>query len=138
MNRKPLVPDFRIFPWRLYDRVINKIEHPQKPGVAVWVCHYDIYLNERTGEIGHQIRIASYQTASFTCWEKKIIINDREKKLYYIGIYQNGKWEVYRVENNLGKFKIGFAESGKVQNISVSFRLLIDEEITFTFAYLLP
>jgi hypothetical protein len=138
VNQRSVVPDFRILPWRFYDRVVYKISHPAKPGTDVWVCHYDIYLNERTGELGHQTIIASYRTASFTCWEKKIIIDDREKKLCYVGIYRNGKWEVYRVENNLGKFKVDCAENGKLNNISVSFRLLIDEEITFTFAYLIP
>lgn len=136
MNQRALVPDFRMPPWRYHSSLNNKIDHPSRPGQKIWVGHFNVYFNERTSELGHEVIIATYRSANLTCWERKIFVGRKEKTLCYVGIHQQGNWKIYRVTDTIGKFGVDLSKSGGVQNITVTYKLVIGEPLEFKFAYL--
>jgi len=140
---KPKIPDFRVENWQHVDQYPILIESYLNPGVRYKVAHLNIFLNEKTGELGTEINIYSYTKFKelkhypyFTCWEKLLKIDDENKLLFYIAYHQDGDWYVKRISPTSGaKFDIKLNKQGRPMNITVSFGLTIGGEISFSFPY---
>jgi len=132
-----LIPDFRMLPWKYIAQAPIKTAHPRTQ-LPMYLGHYNVYLNEKTGDHGRDIMIIGFRHPYLIGWEKKIQVSPTNiKTLHYAAIYNDGKWNISRVKANSEKFEIEFNHLNQPINIHVKFILEIGEEITYSFPYLI-
>lgn len=135
-SARRLVPDFRMPPWKVLGQAPIRVPHPHTQ-LPIYAGHYNIYLNETTGDHGRDIMILGFHYPHLMGWEKRIPVSQTKiSTLHYAAMYRDGKWNVYRVKANSEKFEIEFGQHNRPLNIHVVFTLEIGEEITFSFPYL--
>jgi hypothetical protein len=131
------VPDFRLPPWKVLGQTPIKTPHPHTQ-LPIYIGHYNIYLNEMTGDHGRDIMVVGFQHPHLIGWEKKMQVSQtRISTLHYAAMYKNGRWDIYRVKANSEKFRVEFGQHGRPLNVHIAFTLEIGNEIIFTFPYLI-
>jgi hypothetical protein len=132
-----LVPDFRLPPWKPLGHTPIRALHPRTQ-LPIYIGHYNLYLNEATGDHGRDVMIIGFAHPHLIGWEKKILVSPTKiSTLHYVAMYQDGRWYINRIKANSDNFRIDFNQHNQPINIHVVFTLEIGNEITFTFPYLI-
>ena len=119
------IPDFSLPPWILKQAYIDFLAYDlEKPKIQRSIAHHFFYINEETGEFGDEIRTFK-KTIILRSWEKKIIVQNTERTLFYINLLINGNnRQIYRLKSPIFIAEIQRDQQKKVIGFKVIFELV--------------
>lgn len=123
-------PDFLIDGWRLQDRIDFFAFDPETGRSLPIGCYNYLYINQRTGELGNDIKTKNGYLLS-RIWEKQIFSAGGQTTLFYAQVYSNGKYKIFRLENALITAEIQIDGQRNIAGIKLILKLIAEREIRF-------